>query len=322
MARRSKQHDDPQSLCNELIALLQDFGEALESEDLRRKVRALVPAYHQLRDLGSSLIPRADAANARDRIIAYLQKYPRTVIAGDELMVVSGIGEWARRVRELRVQFGWRITSGILFKEMAEDDPDSIADITAALGVDPLTIKPDQYVLMGETQDREAAFRWNTLNQIRKSKSSVKDKLLAYLRKNIGAQIPGDELKYLAGDAKEWARRIRELRTEEGWPVKSKNSGRPDLAVGVYVLEDDRQALPHDRKIPDSVRVDVLRRDDFQCTSCGWSRDQMHPDDPRKMLELHHVVQHKDRGENTVENLITLCNVCHDKLHADAHIDS
>lgn len=322
MARRSKQHDDPQSLCNELIALLDDFGEALASDDLRQKIRALIPAYHQLRDLGSSLIPRTVATNAKDRIITYLQKYPRHIITGDELMVVSGIGEWARRVRELRVQFGWRITSGILFREMAEDDASSITDIMDTLGVDPLTIKPDQYVLMEEEQDRDAAFRWNTLNQIRKSKSSVKDKLLAYLKQNIGVQIPGDELKYLAGDAKEWARRIRELRTEDGWPVKSKNSGRPDLAVGVYVLEDDRPAFTHDRKISDSVRVNVLRRDDFKCTSCGWSRGQVHPDDPRKMLELHHVIPHKDRGENTVDNLITLCNVCHDKVHAEAHVDA
>lgn len=322
MARRSRQHDDPEHLCHELISLLEGFGEALESENLRQKVCALVPAYHLLRDLGSLLIPRTDATNARDRIIAYLLKYPGSVINGDELMVVSGIGEWARRVRELRVQFGWRITSGVLFKEMAEDDPDSITDIIKTLGVDPLTIKPDQYVLTSIEQDREAAFRWNTLNQIRKSKSSVKDKLLAYLKQNIGVQIPGDELKYLAGDAKEWARRIRELRTEEGWPVKSKNSGRPDLAVGVYVLEDDRQALPHDRKIPDSVRVQVLERDGFKCTSCGWSRDQIHADDPRKMLELHHVVQHKDRGDNTAENLITLCNVCHDKVHASTSSSS
>lgn len=318
MARRSKQHEDPKSLCNDLIALLTDFSGALESEDLRRKVNALVPAYHRLRDLGSSLIPRADAANARDRIIAYLRKYPRTVIAGDELMVVSGIGEWARRVRELRVQFGWSITSGLLFKEIAEDDAHAIADITEVLGVNPLSIKVDQYVLTDEYQDREAAFRWNNLNQLRKSKVSVRDKILAYLKMNVTVQIPGDELKYLAGDTKEWARRVRELRTEEGWPVKSKNTGRPDLAVGVYVLEDERQAPPHDRKIPDAVRVEVLERDGFRCTDCGWSRDQTHPDDPRKILELHHVVQHQNGGANTAENLVTLCNVCHDRLHARA----
>jgi hypothetical protein len=39
------------------------------------------------------------------------------------------------------------------------------------------------------------------------------------------------------------------------------------------------------------------------------------PDDPRKMLELHQRRHHKDKGENTVENLVTLCNVHHDDRH-------
>ncbi len=39
------------------------------------------------------------------------------------------------------------------------------------------------------------------------------------------------------------------------------------------------------------------------------------PEDPRKRLELHHRTQHKDKGENTVQNLVTLCNVHHDDIH-------
>jgi hypothetical protein len=249
------------------------------------------------------------------RIVAYLKKYPYKVINGDELMVVSGIGEWARRLRQLRVECGWRISSGGIFKEIAEDEPDAIRSLMDVLGVDPLKIKNDQYVLVSEVQDRDAAHRWHMLNDIRKKKLSVRDKILEYLRRNIGLEIQGDELKYLAKDAKEWARRTRELRTEYGWPVKTKSSGRPDLPVGVYVLEDDRQAPQHDRAIPDPVRVQVLTRDGFKCTNCGWHRGLLNSDDPRKMLELHHVKQHKDRGENTVGNLITLCNVCHDDVH-------
>ena len=127
--------------------------------------------------------------------------------------------------------------------------------------------------------------------------------------------MTGEELSFLAGDTKEWARRVRELRTEDGWPIATKNTGRNDLPVGVYVLEEDRQAYEHDRIIPDPIRVAVLERDGFKCTCCGWSRDKLNRDDPRKMLELHHKQQHKDGGENTVENLITLCNVCHDAIH-------
>ena len=136
-----------------------------------------------------------------------------------------------------------------------------------------------------------------------------------YKCKNVGTPVTGEELSYLAGNTKEWARRVRELRTEDGWPIATKNTGRNDLPVGVYVLEEDRQAYEHDRIIPDPIRVAVLERDGFKCTCCGWSRDKLNRDDPRKMLELHHKQQHKDGGENTIENLITLCNVCHDDVH-------
>jgi 5-methylcytosine-specific restriction endonuclease McrA len=95
----------------------------------------------------------------------------------------------------------------------------------------------------------------------------------------------------------------------------TKNSGRQDLEVGVYVLEEDRQTYEHDRKIPDPVRVAVLQRDGFKCVQCGWNRSMLSPEDPRKMLELHHVKHHIHKGENTAENLITLCNVHHDEEH-------
>lgn len=313
MARRSQPSNVPEELRQSLVELLTNFAEELKKEDLREKVVALVPAFHKLRDLGSSLIPQSEAASARERIIAYLKQYPRVVIDGDELMVVSGIDEWARRVRELRVQFGWWIYSGVTINQMAQN-PDDEA-MLRTMGINPKTIRPDQYVLMREEQDRDAAHRWNVLNEIRKKKVSVKEKIIEYLRKNVGTPVTGEELSYLAGDTKEWARRVRELRTEDGWPIATKNTGRNDLPVGVYVLEEDRQAYEHDRIIPDPIRVAVLERDGFKCTCCGWSRDKLNRDDPRKMLELHHKQQHKDGGENTVENLITLCNVCHDAIH-------
>jgi hypothetical protein len=318
--RRSCPNEDPEAIRLAVISLLTNFATELNSADLRAKVIALAPAFHRLRDLGCSLIPKNEASSARDRILAYLRRYPRVVIDGDELMVVSGIAEWARRLRELRVQFGWRIYSGVTFRDMAEaaiaaKDDIEIAELESVVGVDPSKIKPDQYILMNEDQDRQAAHRWNVLNDVRRKKISVTDKIIEYLRKNVGEQITGEELKYLAKDKKEWARRVRELRTEQGWPIVTKNSGRQDLGVGVYVLEEDRQTYEHDRRIPDPVRVAVLQRDGFKCVKCGWSRSMLSPEDPRKMLELHHKKHHIDKGENTIENLITLCNVDHDEEH-------
>jgi hypothetical protein len=316
MAKRSQPDADIESLRRKLVVLLDNFSDELKKPDLRAKVVALVPAFRLLRNIGSSLIPRNEANNARDRIIAYLRKYPFKVISGEELMVVSGIQDYPRRTRELRVQFGWWIFSGVRFKEIVEDDPAYAIDIEKLLGIDPLAIKPDQYVLMREDEDRDAAYRWNLMNEIRKEKTGVRDKILKYLRSNVGKSISGEELAYLAAGAKEWARRVRELRTEFGWPVVTKNAGRPDLRVGEYLLEEDRQAYEHDRTIPDSVRVAVLDRDHGECQICGWTYRKAAPGDPRKMLELHHVTPHADRGENDPDNLITLCNVHHDDVHA------
>jgi hypothetical protein len=67
---------------------------------------------------------------------------------------------------------------------------------------------------------------------------------------------------YVANEKTEWARRVRELRTELGWPVVTKVTGRPDLSVGVYMLEQDRQSQVHDRKIPDPVRKDITAKID------------------------------------------------------------
>lgn len=307
MARRSKR-SIPETLRSQLVDLLTNFKSALQLEDLRQKVLSLVPAYHLLRDLGTSLTPSDAGIAARDRILFYLLKYPYVIIDGDELMVVAGISDWPRRARELRKELGWKIISGQVAKEMAEQEEFSLP------GVDVTTMKTDDYILTDERQDREAAFRWKTANGIRRKKTSVINRILEYLLANVGNQISGEELRYVANDKTEWARRARELRTDFGWQVVTRHTGLPDLPVGVYVLMSDKQGPEHDRKIPDSVRREVLQRDDYRCQHCGWHHDKWNPSDPRH-LEPHHVKEHVKGGDNTAENLITLCNICHDKVH-------
>ncbi|MCI5192540.1 MAG: HNH endonuclease [Candidatus Electrothrix sp. AU1_5] len=292
----------------QLLELLIDFEVELRSGNLRQKVLSLVPCYHQLRDLGKSLIPAAEARSARDRILHYFLKYQRVVISGDELLVVSGIQEYARRIRELRVQFGWSIVSGLTAAQMAKEDEFPAVDIDAT------DMGPSDYILLSGEQDRDAAHRWNLANEIRREKISVRDKLLKYFRQNVGQKVTGEELKYLAKDKSEWARRVRELRTEYGWPIVTQNTGRPDLEVGVYLLEADRQSPEHDRRIPDPVKRNVLRRDRYTCTACAWSHEEWNRSDPRH-LELHHQKIHAEGGENTENNLVTLCTVCHDDIH-------
>lgn len=305
-----KDQRDSNTIRLELIELLTSFEQVLLTGDLRRKVIHLVPSAYKLRELGSSLMPNEDEFAARDRILSYFRQYPRTVIAGDELMIVAGIGEWARRLRELRVEFGWPIINGITAKQAAAADDFSLDSIDIG------AIGPDEYILLEDAQDLTAATRWNLANDIKKKKGGVKSKILQFFQMNVGQVVTNEELRYVAGKKTEWARRVRELRTEEGWPILTRYTGRPDLQVGAYVLEENRQSPPHDRKIPDDVRGSVLRRDDYKCTKCGWNQELWNRSDPRH-LELHHVEHHAKGGENTEENLITLCTICHDKLHSN-----
>lgn len=73
---------------------------------------------------------------------------------------------------------------------------------------------PDDYVLIDENQGRGTAFRWNKANEIRRKKLCVRDKILEYMRFNVCKQITGEELRYVANNKSEWARRVRELRTK------------------------------------------------------------------------------------------------------------
>ena len=308
MAKRAKP-GSPEKYRIQLIKLLENFEEHLRSSELRTQVLELVPATKLLQNLGCSLIQGEEAGSARGRILAYMKKYVGVVLSGEELMVVAGISEYARRIRELRVQYGRHILTGVTLKNMP---PEELSELFRS---GSLRLKPDQYILLSDKEDTEAAYRWNVANDIRKDgKLSVRDKILQYLRRFVGKEISGEELRYVADNKTEWARRTRELRTEFGWPVMTRFTGRPDLSVGIYVLEEDRQAPEHDRKIPESIYRAVLVRDKYACLDCGWMHEQWNRSDPRH-LEAHHIKPHVKGGTNTEENLITLCNICHDERH-------
>ncbi len=300
MARRPRRR-----LIGDLVAAIQaqlrivgDIGEGFE---LRAAVLQLVAIQHNFADLGVSIAARAGitAEGARDRIRQYMVLYVGVPIEGAELQVVSGIPEFARRIRELRVEDGYQIVSG------------ASSDIHSGL-----QLKQSQYILLHTEPDRDAAHRWRVANRIRRGGGGAQAKILDYLRHNVGRVITTEELRYVSGGSAEFARRLRELRTEEGFAIATRFTGRPDLAMSQYVLESvDRVAEVHDRQIPDEVQREVYQRDRNTCRSCGWNRDRWAESDPR-LLELHHLEEHVVGGANTADNLVVLCSRCHDGVHA------
>lgn len=55
----------------------------------------------------------------------------------------------------------------------------------------------------------------------------------------------------------------------------------------------------------ESLRQQILRRDNWRCQSCGAMVN----------LEVHHTEFRSHLGADSEENLITLCTQCHAKVH-------
>jgi len=291
-------------LIGQIDEKMKKLGADRPNLDLRSKVLRLCDVYLDVKDLGVNII-REDgitASSSRERIRLYFLAFAGKKIDAIEIEVVSGISEYGRRLRELRREDGYQIASG------ASPDPES-----------GINLRPDEYLLVTKEPDTDAARRWHVANRIRKSRTGSKEKILEFLRENVGKVVTTDELAYVAGKAKQYARRLRELRTEDGYSIATHFTGRPDLAIGQYILQSlDRINEPHDRHIPSDVQKEIYERDENTCRICGWITDRWTIEDPR-ILELHHLTHHQDKGPNTPENLIVVCSKCHDEIHKGKH---
>src|SRR5688572_16641922 len=74
---------------------------------LRAEVMQIAEALRLLRKAATVRFTRAKGA--RTRILEYLKLFVGAAISGDELEVVSGIHEYPRRIRELRIEHGYVI---------------------------------------------------------------------------------------------------------------------------------------------------------------------------------------------------------------------
>lgn len=74
-------------------------------------------------------------------------------------------------------------------------------------------------------------------------KQGARSKLREYFLNNIGIVLQATELREVSGNISEWARRIRELRTEEGYQILTHND-LSALKPGQYLLKPQSQS-PH-----------------------------------------------------------------------------
>lgn len=293
--------------------LADEFEATAGSLSIAQRVLVLGRLQDALRELVRATV-YPETKPARERLLRYFRDNVGKTIDSGELEIVSGIKDYPRRIRELRVEDGWPIESGAQRREPSVGPGDESQDCVHFIE----RLKPDQYVLLEDAQDHDAARRWRIANHIRRSALSTKEKLLKYFRLNVGINLKMEELRYVSNDNSDWARRTRELRTEDGWPIVTNLSGDPSMPSGTHKLAEDRQSEPHDRHISEIVRREVLKRDEGRCQweGCGWPVG--FPVSDQRFLEVHHIVHHALGGPNTTENLVTLCNIHHDEAHRSA----
>ncbi len=130
---------------------------------------------------------------------------------------------------------------------------------------------------------------------------------------NIGRVMEVEELREVAGGITEWARRVLELRNEEGFQILTHND-RSDLKQGQYLLEDPKPRPAFQRAISKELRAQILDRNGFTCQMCGAAAGEPHPDDPGRKTRLHigHIVDKSMGGTDDYSNLRAICSVCNE----------
>lgn len=141
----------------------------------------------------------------------------------------------------------------------------------------------------------------------------ARTKLREHFLNNIGNKMDSDGLREVAGGTSEWARRVRELRTEEGYQILTHND-RSDLKPGEYLLLDPKPVPAFARAISKEVRAYVLDRNGFTCQQCGAVAGEPHPYDTERKTRLHigHIVDKSMGGTDDAANLRALCSVCNE----------
>ncbi len=240
MARRS-QTGNPEALRLKLVGLLHDLPERLRTGTIGEQVSSLVEVNLHLRALGASIgasLSPENSGSGRARLLAYLRHQVGHIVHTDELLIVAGIGDYPRRIRELRADHGWPIISGLAVRDMRAD---AVAARKRDRGVEQVSkMSADEYMLIEDTCDPDAIRRWSHAVAIRDQTSDVKSAVLAYLRQAPGKRVTAEELRYVAGNSSTWPAAVRELRSE-GWSIASKDAGAEDLPWGLYVLESTKR---------------------------------------------------------------------------------
>jgi len=142
-----------------------------------------------------------------------------------------------------------------------------------------------------------------------------KVRILNYFFANVGKVLESRDIQEASGGAVEWARRIRELRNEEGYQILS-HKDRADLKPGQYLLETTQRIPAFKRGISKELRAWILERNGYTCQMCGVAAGDPDPLNPARTVRLTigHINDKSKGGDDSRQNLRAVCTNCNEGL--------
>ena len=94
------------------------------------------------------------------------------------------------------------------------------------------------------------------------------------------------------------------LRVVNKVPLPISNIIIEDVQIDISKLNNQERKS---EKLSENLRLATLMRDGFKCKICGKSKCR---------LEIHHILPRSKGGKDSISNLITLDEQCHNKIHS------
>lgn len=146
-------------------------------------------------------------------------------------------------------------------------------------------------------------------------KPGSKQLILEFFLRNIGKVLESKDIQKASGGAVEWARRVRELRNQDGYQILS-HRDRLNLKPNQYLLETIERLPAFSRGISRETRAWVLERNGYTCQMCGVAAGDPDPIGGNRTVRLTmgHIIDKSKGGDDSPQNLRAVCTNCNEGL--------
>lgn len=150
-------------------------------------------------------------------------------------------------------------------------------------------------------------------------KTGSKKRILEFFLQNVGKVLESRQIQAASGGVSEWARRVRELRNEDGYQILT-HKDRADLKPNQYLMETTKRVPAFARNISKETRAWVLERNGYTCQMCGLAAGDPDPYNPNRTVRLTmgHILDKSKGGDDSPQNLRAICTNCNEGLQNTA----